>query len=365
MTKGRPVKRRKRGNNEGSIIKEKVNGSSYFRIKVTMPDGKSKYKRLKTLVEAKETLLRMRAEMASGVMPSDMTFDEWSEHYLSTRRGLKPKTLNQYTYNLAVASSFFGKKKLAKLSPADIEVMNNSLLDSGLSSTYVRQMHTNVGTCLKRAYKRGLIAKDICSLVDAPKAMKRIPVMLSSQQHETLIDASRVSPRELIVEFTLMTGMRIGEVLSATWSQIDDTRKVVTVVDSKTEAGSGREIHMDSHLMRRLTALRAEHRTIQLEQRSSWNSDDFVFCTSEGKNNNRQNLQRRVLTPLLKEAELPHLTWHHLRHNAGSYWLSKNVPITVVSETLGHANPAITMGIYAHVLREDKRQIAEVSEALG
>lgn len=67
----------------------------------------------------------------------------------------------------------------------------------------------------------------------------------------------------------------------------------------------------------------------------------------------------------LKDAELPHLTWHHLRHNAGSYWLSKNVPITVVSETLGHANPAITMAIYAHALREDKQQIAEVWEALG
>ena len=29
----------------------------------------------------------------------------------------------------------------------------------------------------------------------------------------------------------------------------------------------------------------------------------------------------RVLTPLLKKAGLPHLTWHHLRHNAGSYLL--------------------------------------------
>ena len=107
MTRGRPVKRRKRGNGEGSIIKEKVNGSSYFRIKVTLPDGKSKYKRLKTLVEAKETLLRMRAEIASGVMPSDMTFTEWSEHWLSTRRGLKEITLYLYRhiYILTVARS--------------------------------------------------------------------------------------------------------------------------------------------------------------------------------------------------------------------------------------------------------------------
>tara|TARA_A100001037_G_C14606831_1_gene395503 strand:- start:181 stop:498 length:318 start_codon:yes stop_codon:yes gene_type:complete len=96
-----------------------------------------------------------------------------------------------------------------------------------------------------------------------------------------------------------------------------------------------------------------------------WNPTGLIFCTSAGKRNSYQNLQRRVLTPLLKDAELPHLTWHHLRHNAGSYWLSKNVPITVVSKALGHANPAITMAIYAHVLQEDNKQIADVWEALG
>ncbi len=306
MTRGRPVKRRKRGNHEGSIYVANRNGIKYWVFQITLPDGKqSNPKYSRSFEEAQVKLLRMRAEVATGVLPSGMTFTEWSEHYLSTRRGLKPKTMSQYTYNLALASGFFGKKTLAKLTPADIETMNNALIDSGLSSTYVRQIHTNVGTCLKGAYKRGLIAKDICSLVDAPKAMKRIPVMLCSQQHEMLIDASRGSSRELIVEFTLKTGMRINEALGTTWSQIDDTRKVVTVGDSKTEAGSGREIHMDSHLMRRLTALSAEQAKIEHElivkqtelnqerkkkgleelPKVDWNPTGLIFCTSAGKRN--------------------------------------------------------------------------------
>ena len=364
MTRGRPVKRRKRGNNEGSIIRETVNGSSYFRIKVTMPDGKSKYKRLKTLAEAKATLLRMRMEIASGVVPSDMTFTEWSEHYLSTRRGLNKETRKQYKRNLSTASRFFGHKSLAKLQTHDIESMNNALLDSGKSSTTVRQVHNNVGTCLKAAYKRGLMSKDICSLVDAPKAMKRQPVVMSREQWQQLTDASRVSARELIAEFVLKTGMRINEALSITWSQIDTEAGAVTVGDSKTEAGSGRTIPLDGGLMRRLNTLRTEHYTLQLAN-TGWNPTDLAFCTSAGNKNSYQNLQRRVLTPLLKEAGLPHLTWHHLRHNAGSYLLSENVPITAVSKILGHANPAITMGIYAHELREDLEQVREAMAKLG
>ena len=85
--------------------------------------------------------------------------------------------------------------------------------------------------------------------------------------------------------------------------------------------------------------------------------NSLAFGNSAGNRNSYRNLQKRVLTPLLKELGLPHLTWHHLRHNSGSYLLSENVPITAVSKILGHANPAITMGIYAHELREDLEQV--------
>ena len=37
--------------------------------------------------------------------------------------------------------------------------------------------------------------------------------------------------------------------------------------------------------------------------------------------------------------------------------MSENVPITLVSKILGHANPAITMSIYAHELKEDFEQV--------
>ena len=358
MTRGRPVKRRKRGDNEGSIYTAtRRNGIKYWLVRMTLPDGsRTNQKYYKTHAEAKEALLRMRAEIAQGVMPSDMTFKEWGEHWLASRRGLTAKTVSQYKRNLAKASRFFGDKSLAKLQMYDIEGMNNSLLDDGKSSTTVRQVHNNVGTCLKAAYKRGLIAKDICSLVDAPKSLKRKPIILNRVQWKQLIESTRATARELIVEFTLKTGMRINEVLDTTWSQVDTESGTVTVGESKTEAGSGRTIPLDKLLVRRLTTLRAEHYAIQMQHRE-WNPTALVFGNSAGNRNSYRNLQKRVLTPLLKELGLPHLTWHHLRHNAGSYLLSENVPITAVSKILGHANPAITMGIYAHELREDLEQV--------
>jgi integrase len=38
-----------------------------------------------------------------------------------------------------------------------------------------------------------------------------------------------------------------------------------------------------------------------------------------------------------------------LRHGTASLLLNQNVPVPVVSKYLGHANPGITMKVYAHM----------------
>ena len=357
MTRGRPVKRRKRRNKEGSIYVAKRNGIKYWAFQITMPDGKqSKPKYSRSLEDAQQALLKASAQIASGVLPSDMTFDDWSEHWIGTKVNVNQKTLDQYKRNLKYASVFFGKKQLDKIQAHDLEAMLKAVREEGKSSTTARQLHINVSGCLRAAYKRGLMVRDIADQVDAPKAMKRKPVMLSRTDWQTLTNASRKSSRELMVEFVLKTGMRITEALSITWEQVDSDEAKVTVGESKTDAGTGRNIPLDQTLLGRLTALRAEHYAVQMQYRD-WNPTGLVFCTNMGNQNLLANLQIRVLTPLLKEAKLPHLTWHHLRHNAGSYLLSENVPITAVSKILGHANPAITMSIYAHELKEDFEQV--------
>ena len=113
--------------------------------------------------------------------------------------------------------------------------------------------------------------------------------------------------------------MRINKALSITWEQVDSDTGYVTVGESKTEAGGGRTIPLDQTLLGRLTALRAEH-YVQMQYRD-WNPTGLVLCTNAGNFNSYQKLQNRLLTPMLKEAGFPRLTWHHLRHNTDSYLL--------------------------------------------
>ena len=60
MTRGRPVKRRKRMSGEGSIYQRVIKGVTYYSVRMTLPDGtRSKAKYFRSTEEAKQALLKM------------------------------------------------------------------------------------------------------------------------------------------------------------------------------------------------------------------------------------------------------------------------------------------------------------------
>lgn len=67
----------------------------------------------------------------------------------------------------------------------------------------------------------------------------------------------------------------------------------------------------------------------------------------------------RAFAHFVRDAELPHLTFHGLRHAHATLMLSAGVHPKVVSERLGHSNIAITMDTYSHVLPDLQEAAAE------
>ena len=60
---------------------------------------------------------------------------------------------------------------------------------------------------------------------------------------------------------------------------------------------------------------------------------------------------------------LPHARLHDLRHIHATLLLIAGVPVHVVAERLGHADPAITLRIYAHVIRTHAAGVAGIFAA--
>ena len=96
-----------------------------------------------------------------------------------------------------------------------------------------------------------------------------------------------------------------------------------------------------------------EHRARQAEERlmvgPGWQDSGLVFTWADGRPLHPERFSR-WFERLAREAGLPKIRLHDVRHSYATAALAAGVPAKVVSERLGHANIAITMDTYSHVL---------------
>ena len=72
----------------------------------------------------------------------------------------------------------------------------------------------------------------------------------------------------------------------------------------------------------------------------------------------------RELTRFLKANKLREIPYHGLRHTYATRALEEGVPLSIVSERLGHANELVTASVYQHVTSEFSRQAIVVENAI-
>jgi integrase len=91
----------------------------------------------------------------------------------------------------------------------------------------------------------------------------------------------------------------------------------------------------------------------------------MIWSTS-GQHRNPEHTSRQFLRDThrcraaLGEETVPPIRLHDLRHTHATVLLLAGVPVHVVSQRLGHANPTVTLTVYAHVMPGNQRDAAEL-----
>ncbi len=176
----------------------------------------------------------------------------------------------------------------------------------------------------------------------------------------------------------LTTGLRRGELLGLRWDDIDLERGTLrvgralvrkggrhAVGETKTRRGR-RQVNLTP---RTVKALRT-HRKRQLEEKMRlvglYEDSGLIFTTQPGTPVNPDNLVKRSFTPLLREANLPDIRFHDLRHTCATLLLDRGVHPKLVQELLRHATIVMTLDTYSHYLPYMGDQAASaMGEALG
>lgn len=155
------------------------------------------------------------------------------------------------------------------------------------------------------------------------------------------------------------TGLRTREATAFRWSDIDFERMVIMVKRTAIEVKGLALLleyerkestcrHNPPHVAEELRRIRTEQRYNSLRMRSR-NEEDLIWLGVNGAYLWHSGLPRRHIETV-KAAALPTITLHGLRHTHASLLMEMGVHSKVIQERLGHADAALTMDTYAHVL---------------
>ncbi len=359
---------KRRVNGEGSIVKRK-NGS-YMGALMTgyRGDGsiirKYCYGRTKGEVAAK--LQTLKAEAKDNISyPKTITLATWLDYWMENykRPKLKPTTFHNYSNMALPIYKHLGGILLKELSTIQVQQFINAV-SSEYSTSSIREVFKVLRCAMNKAVSCDMINKSPCKGVELPPLIKKEVRALTIQEEQTFLKACEWHKYYPLYVMALDTGLRIGELLALTWSDVDldggtvsvnknialVKREIIPQSTPKTPS-SVRKVPLTARTLKILKAMRAETSSI------------LVF-NNEGSYYNPSAVSKS-LEHVINRTGLNWFTFHSLRHTFATKLFNCGVPVNVISKLLGHSKTSITMDIYVALLPNQQDEAIKALDLLN
>ncbi len=310
---------------------------------------------------------------------SRITFSEYAEYAITVKEQTTIASSSALNYRIYLnkLKPIIGHISLKELTTKAINNAYSELLKGGASKNYVYELHLFVHLILEAALKEGVVPKNAADASTPPKRNRNTVTALNENEldkfFKALLADSKNYVYQVLFSLLLATGCRIGELCALNWEDIEFEEKRVhihrhfvtdkdgtrVVEGCKTSAGD-RWLYMDDGIMDMLADYRQKYLSGAIRHKQ-WNIDEWAVFSST--RNVGEPLPpgtvRAWLKKFLKDNELPQFHPHQFRHTSISIQLEAGTSVPEVSKRAGHSRCDVTLGIYAHMLRNNDRRCCE------
>lgn len=303
------------------------------------------------------------------------TIEELHPAWAARQSQLKPSTraMNADIYLLHVEPTWAGRA-VGGVKPSEVQAWVNSL---DFSPSFVRNCHMVLAQHFDVAVQDGMLKKNPARGVRLPsKPVQPVKVYLTYEQLCQLADASKYP--ELIMLLGTV-GLRWGEAAALRPMDLDPKRNRISITRSASKAGNRvevvspktgpRSVAVPADVMRMLVR-RAANRPVDGLLWPNRNGEPMI---SPGHNSWFSGAVRDCMEPWVpvdpanpdgkkvrvKDPSFPRVTPYGLRHVAAGLMIQAGANPLLVARQLGHADPSITMRVYASLWEDGLDALAQ------
>lgn len=279
--------------------------------------------------------------------------------------GLSSNTLAAYRQDLKLLANWLPSQESSVVWGLRTEQLEDFLWELTKAGRKAKSIARMIST-LKRFYLWGIekefTASDPAGILKSPKFEVKLPIVLSEQQVERLIQAPDLTtPLGLrdraILELMYASGLRVSEVVNLPVEQINLSVGMVQVVGKGSKE---RLVPLGEQAIEAIEQYLENGRALLVGKK--W--VETLFVSRIGRPMTRQTLWHRIKNLALQVDIQGDLSPHSLRHAFATHLLNHGADLRSVQLLLGHSDLSTTQ-IYTHVAKARLQSIHQQHHPRG
>ena len=286
----------------------------------------------------------LKGEAGIGRKKKDLPFKDAREKFQAwAEANKKPSTTKTYKECLRRLAESFGGKRLSEIAPFHVESHKQARIQHGARVRANRELavlKALFNRCREWRLFEGDNPVESVKLLKEPRQRLRF---LEPEEEHRLLDAAP-EPLRSIILIGIHCGLRLqSEALTLKWSDVDLSRRIVTVQAGYAKSGQTRSVPLNSAVHAALSRLKTEAR------------GECVFTTRTGK---PSDSIRNGFESACTRAPVHGVTPHTTRHSFATRLIASGVDLRTVQE-LGGWSSLRMLERYGHVAPTRKAQAVE------
>lgn len=264
--------------------------------------------------------------------------------HLRVEKGLSRDTINSYAYDIRVFLVALNRNDSDEILPTDVADFMRIQIKNGLSTPTVLRRISSIKSFYLFLEKEGYIKEPMTDF-EAPRVIKHLPVVITIEEIERLLDAPDLGKQEgqrdrAMLEIMYASGLRVSELLSLKMKNISLERGIITIVG---KGNKQRKVPFGDYAKEFLIKYLEDGR-----KKNPGKYSDYVFLNRYGKPLSRIYFFKLVKKYAEQVGIREDISPHTLRHCFATHLLESNADLRTVQEMLGHSNIATTQ-IYLNI----------------